>query len=69
MGYSNWYHLDFVKIVAEADEILDILAEDGIIYEVPRQKIADEADYQVGDKNGVVSIRERYANRLGLHAD
>lgn len=70
MGYSPWYHLDFVEIMAENDEgTLDILAENGIIYEVPRRKIAFNRDYAVGDKNGVVSIKERYANKLGLYND
>ncbi len=66
MGFSEWYHIDFKVIRRRFSGNLEIVAEDGNIYVLPSKDVADQKDYQAGDRNGTISIREELAEQLGL---
>jgi hypothetical protein len=62
MGFSGWWHLDFKLLeYNKAEKMFIVHGEDGKTYFVPRGKVADAKDYQDGDRNGVISIKEAYA--------
>ena len=70
MGFSGWWHLDFKLLEYDKRQKLFIIhGDDGKTYIVPRKYVADPKDYKDGNKNGVISIKESYAEQEGWCAN
>lgn len=66
MGFSNWFHLDFLSIESETERHFYVLADSGIRYRVNKKFVANRKDYEAGNRNGCISINESHAEQLGL---
>lgn len=66
MGFSEWLHVDFDCIREVNCRRLVFSTPRGKIYSVPKSVVADVDDYQSGDGDGVISIKESYAIAKGI---
>jgi len=61
MGFSPWIHLDVAEIKRDTGKAFLLLLEDGSEHWLPRSVVSDPDDYDQGDRNCVVSVREWFA--------
>ena len=67
MGFSGWTHIDFAYIEEETPKYFYVVLED---YQtkvlIPKKKTAFPKDYKKGDKNGVISVKDEWAEENGF---
>lgn len=66
MSSSDWVHINFVEITGETQKALKIRIESGREQWIPISLIADADDYNKGDKNGTISVKEWFAKQENL---
>jgi hypothetical protein len=66
MSASDWVHLAFDEVLRETERALLVRLSDGEEVWLPLNQIADPDDYQVGDRDGEISITAWLAREKGL---
>lgn len=65
MSASNYVHVEVDEIVRETEKAFLVRIDDEEFW-LPRSQVADDADYEEGDKDCTMSITEFIAKEKGL---